>query len=427
MDGKAGGRRRGLGFVLGLVLVMAGCSRAAERTESPDQRALPRGSAEVARDGGASPGPEASKQGASSTLGTEGTKRGDRRTWLVAGIAPAQDADMVAVHPLRVGPGGVSVAKPVEASRLPGEREWALAQALSCRGDGLMVARGNVLMRRQPFVRSAEEQAVTLEEPATALLNLGQTALVGGQGRVQVVDFSRTPPRVSLLHDDNTLHKPVDFILELGRGRVLAVDDVVLPKVGFVFHRFPDDRLRFQFKGDLPSGPNERYVAAIADGNRLVLASRFGTRTGYGSRLYTCTVGHDAVQCDSATEMVAFRSKEAKLLAGDTFSWWRGVALVSGRVFLAAGRRGILMVEGEKALEVGPRGACLDLVGLGDQVLALVAFGGGQETDTGLHGSGDSKGGQRVLAVLIAWDSSAGRLVERWRSPVPSGIERLQR
>ena len=412
-----------------LIAVSASCSRPAERVDSSARRVPAEATTPVERIA-----PSSGKQGPANgkparvQLEVAGGGADSRASWVVAGLARGSRSDTVVVYPLQVSSGRVVVAGTFEATRRPGEREAPLAQALSCRGDTVLVSRGTLVERRRPFVRGSAVQSARLPESPTALLSQGNHAIAGGLGRVYDVDFSRSPSPVVSLHDDESLRKPVDFILELGATRTIAVDDVVLPKAAFVFNRFPDDRLQFQFRGDLPSGPNEGYVSAASSGSKLAIASRFSIRSGYGHRLHVCTVEHETVRCETVSEMVTLRTQETTLLTGERFTQWRGIALVSDRVFVAAGGRGILAIDRREALRVGPAGRCLDVVGAGGHLVALMSFGTAREdSETGLHGTDETQIVDRPFLVVADWDSSTGRLVERWRSPVPKGIERLQR
>ncbi len=406
-----------------LVMILSSCTRPVERAgggDDPGARLNPVASEAPGHEAGEAP----SSSGKAESTGDRSSWTG---TWLIAGVAPGEEANRVTVHPLLLKARELMVARRVDAVGHTTRNAGPVTAALAAGGESLVLARGRVVEWHRPFSPGAPVVEVNVEREPSALLLLGQRLYIGSRGRVDMVDLSAGQRLPVLVHEVPNLPKPIDFLLELGASRVVAVDDIVVPKVGIVFYQWPDDRLEFQFQGDLPAGPNEVYVDAAANDHRLFLLARFSTRAGYGHRLYRCEVVREEIQCQAWLEQVALRTGEATLVAGERYSDWEGLAVTGEDAFVCAGERGLLHLTGDRFEQVSPRDPCLDLIGDGVRMAVLEPGGPLPTARNGVRLGQSGNAADRSYLALIEWDPSSKRRISRWRYPVPRGVTRLQR
>ena len=343
-------------------------------------------------------------------------------------VVDRRDHDVpVQIYPMRLNGDALETGEAIERPR--GDRGRLPAVAAQS-PETLYVGRGTTVERHQPFTKGANRLTARVEEAPTALFGVGALCYVGFRGKVGMIDFSTAEPAASMIRTDLYAHKPVDYFVRLGSEHLVAVDDRVFPKYGVLFAWAPEGRVVYRFTSGLPAHANEGYTGSVAAGDVLVIIASFGVMRSSGNRLYRCRVADEAFDCRELEDSwpghglnLAVREDPAwpiRFVAGSQTSYWQGVGVIGQRIFIGAGRRGIIHLPLEsdeaRAIEVG--GQCLDLFTAGDRVIALIREGPDQGMDT--------DGGQRVL-VIYRWDEGGGRLETVARHPVPHELDYLLR
>jgi hypothetical protein len=339
----------------------------------------------------------------------------------VAGIDGAPwGEDVPAVHPIEIVAGGIVVHDAIGLVR----RQDSSLPAVAVGGDDLYVGRGRTVERRTlPFPPGAPVRSPVAGEPSSLLATAGG-CFVGLAGRVDHVDFSTTPPRARTAHHDPALVKPVDFIVPAQRGLV-AVDDEVMPKYAFVLRLDASRPARLDYTAELPSGPNESYGDVASVDGTLVISATYGVMDGSGNTLYRWPISRksDGESGDAIGEhRPDFQPGLAPtLIAGRQLTYWNGLAVVDGHLFIGAGTRGVLHMplEADRADLHDLGGWCLDLVALGGTIVALVAVAG----EDGEPVLVDRLVSGRRQVVLLSWKD--GSIAEISRHDVEPSLDGL--
>lgn len=318
------------------------------------------------------------------------------------------------VFPIRITRKGVEIAR---ATGLP--RRDRMLPAVAVDGKHLYLARGTGVERRVPFDPKDEPRSINLEEEPASLLGAATGCFVGLKGRVDFIDFSPDQPTSIKIHHDETIQKPVDFLLPIDSKSFVGVDDQVFPRYAFVFDLVPGPVATHRFTAELPSGANEVYTGVVRVGEELVITASYAVIHGSGNTLYRWKVGKESKPALPLDEylprMAGEKDERTRLLAGEKLTYWRGLGAIGTHVFIGGGQRGILHLEvGEKEARLHDlSGTCRDLVVIGSRVIALVEEGEGPE------GQGDR------FIVDLGWDPSTKTLTEQARHPLAVRIDSL--
>jgi hypothetical protein len=348
-----------------------------------------------------------------------------------AGIVGAYaDDPPVEVFPLKLEEGKLVAGKGIRLPRW--ERTYP---ALSVEGPWLLLGDGSSVERIAPFGGGGKKKTCKLEEQPSALFGYHDLCFVGLGGRVEKIDFSSDAPEAVPVHREEGYSKPVDFFTRVGGKWLVAVDDKVFPKFGFFFTFAPGGVAGHVFSASLPTGPNETYLDVASSGERFFIASVFGVQTGSGSKLYDCAVKGAGVECAESGEWfsrVGVNNPKVSLLAGEKTTTWYGMGIVGSRIFIGAGERGILSMPlstpGSGVLAHPAGLACLDLVVMGDSIVALVLA----DTVGGKKAAGDvpfdeALGKNDRLILVLSWDEQASKLVETARLEPKMRLDALER
>jgi hypothetical protein len=272
-------------------------------------------------------------------------------------------------------------------------------------------------------------KATALPLIPSALHHVGDVAVIGAGNLVGHVDLTQPTPTWTETHRRADMKfKAYDLLVRSGTW-LIAIDDVVTPIYADSFRIDPSGIPAHTAAWELPGAINGRYTlgalsrSADRDGVLYVVVP-YGIMDGNGQDLAALPIRADALAHGSDVVLNSARSadppvleehvsrqtgKPEKLAAGREFTPWRGLALHRGRVLLAAGARGLLVVPGTfgpdtGATAVGVGGDCRDVIVDGDRTFVLV-------------------GGRSDAVVELAWDGPAAR--ELRRVALPGAFDRF--
>ena len=269
--------------------------------------------------------------------------------------------------PIRWTPNGVEQGKPflLEARSYP---HWHPPHApLAVDGGELFVADGKVIQHRRPFSDTGVLSIGKVNRRPTALSTRNGIVYAGSAGQVTSVDFNNKG-RLHALYTDEKMDplgpvaKPVDFFVRIN-SRLVAIDNVVVPKFAFVFEREVSGEMRFRYRDKLPkAAPNEQITHGAVLDDTMFLIARYSHRGGSGKRLFRCKVGPSGIT-------------NTTVLSIHDDGHWSGIVAVGDRLLLGDGKDGIVVLDPNAPDErrcVSVTGACAGIIAIGKTVLALV-------------------------------------------------------
>ncbi len=201
--------------------------------------------------------------------------------------------------PIRWTSAGIEQAEPfrLEARHYD---HWNPSQvALAVDQGELFIADGNTIQHRRPFSTPKVLSAVKVDRRPTSMITRNGIVYVGSVWKVMSVDFNNKG-RSHVLYTDERVDpfrawaKPVDFFVRIS-NRLVAVDNVVVPKFAFVFDRQASGRMAFSYMDKLPEGPNEQLTHGAALDDTMFLIGEYSHRGGFGQILYSCEVGPSGI------------------------------------------------------------------------------------------------------------------------------------
>jgi hypothetical protein len=187
-------------------------------------------------------------------------------------------------------------------------------------------------------------------------------------------------------------------------------------------------RVKRQVGWSLPALVNGSYSEAALDGEELLLVAHYTTAMGNGhllsrlplKRLSDPELANVVLNVGAQTELPVVDElapdqadegpERPRLVAGERYTPWAGLAIAAERVLLGAGSRGVVVLP--RAFEADSRaelvdvgGSCVDLANRGDLVRALVTSEGTSRVVT-LRFDPARNGfrKQSELAVAGAWE-----------------------
>lgn len=324
---------------------------------------------------------------------------------LMSGPLAAQEGGWLAVAELESKPGKRVYSSLEITSEGPIPRAGFVYPAFegacdSLDGHRLYVAReldGRFAVDRIDLERPDAPPAV-IEIPdgrPTALLALGESCLVGGEGWIGVADFGASEAHYRAIHRFEPAEKTIDFFARDG-ATIVAVDDIAMPFWAQILEIAGDGEIRFREARRLPSVINGHYRFGTAAGGWLYAAVPFGVMDGHGQGLAAFEIARlGDVDSDNPInsggqpeghgiwlEEFVERAEPAgapRLLAGELLSPWTGMAVLERRLLLAAGPRGLLeltlpLAADSRGRIVGPTEG-LDVLARGRVAYALSAAG----------------------------------------------------
>jgi hypothetical protein len=264
----------------------------------------------------------------------------------------------------------------------------------------------------------------------TGLHLVGDTLLVGGAGGVLLsADLAAPAPSLTEQVRRGVIPKGYDLFARHG-DRLVAIDDVVTPIFADWFELTARGLGRRLGDWTLPDLINGTYRHAAlepgpaADEHTLYLVSAYGVLDGHGHNVVALRVAGDqlvdrprhALPNADATDRVLGEhvsratGEPQELLAGATYTPLGGLAVdaASGRILLAAGARGLLVVPAD--FDRRTRGELVDL--------------GGAVADVRVHGGRTlalviPPGAAHAELVALAWDGASYAPAARHRLPAP--------
>jgi hypothetical protein len=316
----------------------------------------------------------------------------------------------VVAYPIRLANGGFEVLGSI---RLP--RRGRELPAMTVHGGILYEAVGRVVEKREPFADHGLVFSAELDEEPGALIGAGRGCIAGLVGRLDYVDFSTAEPEARTLYMDEKVHKPVDFLVRLGKDRLVAVDDEVFPRYGMFFDLVPGDVLAHVATVDLPSHPNDRYMDVVEAGGLLVMTSSYAVMEGSGNILYRWDPAKMSLaglpRVEHLPRMGSPDSGDLDLLAGKTMTYWHGMAAIGDRVFICAQQRGLIHLDagggGAGLQNVG--GSCMDVLAQAGRLVVLV----------------DEEGLDQSVLLELEWREDEGRLVELARHKIGVAVDEI--
>jgi len=275
--------------------------------------------------------------------------------------------------------------------------------------DGARWVRGEDKGGRYALVigdaRGGAARTIDIEGEPTSLHMHGDALYVGLGRRVGWIDLAARQPAFRELAAHEHEFKAYDLFVRAG-DRLVAIDDVVMPMVADWFavgekapRRLADWRL--------PGVINGHYdLAALqadgAGGFTLYLIAPYGIMDGSGHDLVALPVRGDKLVFQDDLVLQNGRGgptpvleehvdrgsgKPVSLVAGSEVTDWTGLAIDpdSGRLLVAAGKRGLIVLPGDftaqsKGQLVDLGGECRDVAVRGGALVALVAPVGGDKT-----------------------------------------------
>lgn len=416
-----------LGGLVGALLWVHGCSRRSPTTERPPEPVV---EPLAKQDVDAGRPVEAAQPTPHRWPPPQGEPHYPPGPLMFAGLVvedPRDSEAPVHLYPMRLEGDQLEIGAAMD---LPRRERGAYPAVAALSPDLLYVGRGKTVERHRPFTKGVKGLSVPVADTPTALSGVEDLCYVGFRGKVGMIDFLASEPAFSMVLDELYANKPVDYFVRLGNRYFVAVDDRVFPKFAALFEWQPMGRVVHRFTSGLPAHPNEGYTGAVAAGEVLVITATFGVMRSSGNRLYRCRVTDAAFDCRELEDSwpghglsLATGDDPAwpiRLVAGSQTSYWQGLGVIGQRIFIGAGRRGIihLAVDSDEARLLDVGGQCLDLFAVGDRVVALVREGPDQGMDT--------SGGRRVL-VIYHWDVGGQSLDMILRHPIPQELDSLER
>ncbi len=375
-------------------------------------------------DGGAANGPGKSPV-------DEADKEGGGR-WLVlekhdpkAELASYAAIDLAAARPSPVALGSVPA---LPDSNWPGHFRTVAAHAGprwvrgEATGGGFRLVLGDA--------RGGAPRSIELEGEPTALHLHGDALFVGLGRRLGWIDLAADPPAFRELVAREHQFKAYDLFARSG-DRLVAVDDVVMPMFADWFdvkgkapRRLADWSLPGVNTGHYPQAA--LHPAAGGDFTLYLLAP-YGIMDGDGHDLVAVPVRGDTLVFEEGLTLQNGKNgptpvieehvsrdsgKTFGLVAGSEVTDWTGLAVDpdSGRLLIAAGTRGLIVLPGNftsasKGIMVELGAACRDVVARGGLLVALV---------------GDDTRSELVILTGAGEGYAAGA-----RHPLPAAFDRI--
>ncbi len=316
--------------------------------------------------------------------------------------------DVFRLTPVRWTPKGTELAEPFTLEALHYSNVFPLQPPLTVEEGEVYVANGRKIEHRRPFVEPNVLWTGQVDRRPSAMSVFNGIVYVGSAGQVTAIDMNQGG-RAQILHTDPTMDaskgqaKPIDFFVRLG-PRLVAIDNVVVPKFAYVFERDAAGRMRFLYRDDLPEGVNEQITHGTGSGDAMFLTSRFGHRGAFGYRLYRCRVGASSIANSTVARTAfprgTFAHDRTERVGPDLGGPWTGIAATQDRILLGGQHKGIVILdpdapEAARFVDVG--GTCDGLLLVGKTVLALVNAGRGTNSKiVAYHWNGATRTLERI-------------------------------
>lgn len=356
------------------------------------------------------------------------------RTHLLA-LRHTHEAGRLQVLPLRIGSVGLEVAKEIDRPAQP-RTDWEGHYAAVVGHDG-----GVTWASGEPdgtgwqvvvhTIGGAETRTVAAPLRPAALHVVGGAVVAGADNTIGWIDIAAEGLAWREIHRRPDMRfKAYDLFARAGEW-LIAIDDEVMPMYADSFSVDEAGRLTHTQGWSLPGIINGHYThAALArSGARdgvLFAVLPYGIMDGDGQDLAALKIAGDVLAFDQKVtlnstrmtdppvleEHVSRRTQEPeKLVAGAEFTAWRGLALHEGRVLLAAGTRGLLVLPqvftpDTKATAVVVGEECRDVLVADGRTWVLV-------------------GGRESAVVELAWDGDAAKV--RGKTALAGSYERFVR
>jgi len=277
--------------------------------------------------------------------------------------------------------------------------------------------------------RGGAPRSIDVDGEPTALHLRGDMLLVGLGKRLGWIDLAAAHPRFQELVARDHEYKSYDLFAASG-DRVVAVDDVVMPMVAdwlSVEGKTPRRIADWRLPGVINGHYTHAALRARAAGFTLYLLAPYGIMDGSGHDLVAVPVEGDRLIFDKELTLQNGRNgatpvieehvdrgtgKAVELVAGSEVTEWTGLAIdpEDGRLLIAAGKRGLLLLPAEfksdtRGVLVDLGGECRDVAVRGGAPIALVA-------------SGDASG-------LVELVRGGGGYAAGARHPLPAAFDRV--
>jgi len=357
---------------------------------------------------------------------------GGPRTHVLA-LRHVPEAGRLQVLPLRIGSVGFEVSAEVERPALP-RTDWEGHYSAVLGHDG-----GTTWASAEPDGQGWQVVVHTIGKPETrtvaaplrpaALHVVGSAVIAGADNTIGWIDLAAPTLAWQEIHRRPDMKFKAYDLFVRDAEWLIAIDDEVMPMYADSFA--VDDRGKpTHARGwSLPGIINGHYThAALArSGARdgvLFTVTPYGIMDGNGQDLAALRITGDVLAFDAKVTLNSTRlsdppvleehvSRETrqpeKLAAGTGYTPWRGLALHDGRVLLAAGTRGLLVLPqvftpDTKATVVAVGDECRDVLVADGRTWVLV--GGGENA-----------------VVELGWDAGAAK--ERGRTRLAGSYERF--
>lgn len=357
---------------------------------------------------------------------------GGPRTHVLA-LRHVPEAGRLQVLPLRIGSVGFEVSAEVERPALP-RTDWEGRYSAVLGHDG-----GTTWASAEPDGQGWQVVVHTIGKPETrtvaaplrpaALHVVGSAVIAGADNTIGWIDLAAPTLAWQEIHRRPDMKFKAYDLFVRDAEWLIAIDDEVMPMYADSFA--VDDRGKpTHARGwSLPGIINGHYThAALArSGARdgvLFTVTPYGIMDGNGQDLAALKITGDVLAFDAKVTLNSTRlsdppvleehvSRETrqpeKLAAGTGYTPWRGLALHDGRVLLAAGTRGLLVLPqvftpDTKATVVAVGDECRDVLVADGRTWVLV--GGGENA-----------------VVELGWDAGAAK--ERGRTRLAGSYERF--
>ena len=276
--------------------------------------------------------------------------------------------------------------------------------------------------------RGGAPRTIEVDGEPTGLHLHGQALYVGLGRRVGWIDLAAGRPAFQELIARDHQFKAYDLFARAG-DRLVAIDDVVMPMVADWF-ALDGKAPRRIADWKLPGVINGHYTqAALVPAGQgtwtLYLVAPYGIMDGSGHDLVALPVRGDKLVFEEGLTLQNGRGgptpileehldrgtgKPVSLVAGSEVTEWTGLAVDpdGGRLLVAAGKRGLIVLPGDftgasKGTLVDLGGECRDVARRGGALVALVA-GGGQASELVLltrSGDGYTAGARHPLPAAF--------------------------
>jgi len=277
--------------------------------------------------------------------------------------------------------------------------------------------------------RGGAARTIDLDGEPTALHLHGDTLLVGLGKRLGWIDLAAARPHVQELVARDHEYKSYDLFAAAG-DRVVAVDDVVMPMVAdwlALDGKAPRRLADWALPGVINGHYTHAALRARGKGFTLYLLAPYGIMDGSGHDLVAVPVEGDKLVFDKELTLQNGRNgatpvieehvdrgtgKAIELVAGSEVTEWTGLAIdpEDGRLLLAAGKRGLLLLPGDfksdtrgQLVDLG--GDCRDVALRGGLLVALVAV--------------------EAASELVLLERSADGYTAGARHPLPASFDRI--